>query len=335
MLQLKNGTPFKAAIAKFPNVLGVDTLYVVISASFELWPCLALCEEQSEPVRSDDYYGEPGSSSLRYAGELHLGKPSTDVILVGQAHAPGGKPVTELSVGLRVADREHMVHVFGDRQWQGLGPSTPAPFVSIPLVYERAFGGCLRSEGAPTVTEERNPVGVGLALAHGCPTRSDPLPNIENPKRLLDAGVLPTPAGFGCIAPSWLPRRSLAGTYDDEWQHSRAPYLPEDFDSRYFNCASQGLTFERYLQGGEPLWLLGVSKRGPLTTKLPICKLGTVFVLRGQRYPRPNHLQTVLIEPDENRLRLTFHTEFACDKLALEVERVEIAIETLDFGVQE
>jgi hypothetical protein len=334
MLQLKNETPFKAALAKFPNAAGVDTIYLVVTASFRISQRLELAEQQLAPVLSDEYYGEPGVSSLRCAGELHPGKPSTDVILIGHARAPGGKPVTALKVGLSVAQREKMLHVVGDRHWLGWEPSSPAPFVEMPLIYERAFGGQLRTKDEVTLTEERNPVGVGLALGHARAALGDPLPNLEDPRQLLAEGTCPAPAGFGCIAPSWLPRRAFAGTYDEQWQRSRAPYLPEDFQARYLNCASEGLSLDGYLKGGEPVVLVGMSERGPVHTAVPRCVLETAFTLRGQSHAAPSQLQTVLIEPDEDRMRLTYHSQFVCDKLALEVELVTLRLQSLDLSVQ-
>jgi hypothetical protein len=225
-----------------------------------------------------------------------------------------------------LAELEKVVRVFGDRQWERSAPSLPAPFVRVPLVYERAFGGVLEVEAAPPITEERNPLGVGLAIAHRRAERGDLLPNLEDPKQLLAEGVVPTPAGFGGIPPAWLSRRTLAGTYDAAWQQKRCPYLPSDFQPRYFNCAAEGLIFDRHLQGGEPLSLEGVSARGRLETVLPRCTLETVFVLCGERNVQPNRLQTVLIEPDENRMCLTFHADFPCDKLPLDVEFIEVSL---------
>ena len=326
MLQLKNTSPFKAALGKFHDAQGADCLYVVVTATFQLWPSVALSDEQIAPVLSDDYHGEPGRSSLRHAGELHLGKPATDLILVGHAKAHHEKPVTEMNVRIQLAEREKVVKVFGDRQWRDFQPSHPVPFVALPLVYERAFGGVLNVEDAPPIVEERNPLGVGLAWTYKRMKRGDLLPNLEDPRQLLSEGVRPAPAAFGCIPPAWLPRRQLAGTYDEAWETKRAPFLPTDFQPRFFNCAAEGLIFERHLQGGEPWYLEGVSEHGPLRGVLPTCTLEIAFVLRGERQVRPNRLQTVLFEPDDNRIRLTFHADFPCDKRALEVERAEIAL---------
>ncbi|MDB4985157.1 MAG: hypothetical protein JWN04_335 [Myxococcaceae bacterium] len=332
MLQLKNQTMFKGALATFPNAKGIDTIYVVITATFDLWPRLAVSEQQLGPVLSDEYYDDSGASSMRYAGELHLGKPTTDVIVVGHARALEGKPVPELGVGVRVAERKKVARVFGDRHWSGVHVTRPAPFSEMPLVYERAFGGVLELKGGQSIAEERNPLGKGLSLSRRCPALGDAMPNIEDARLTLSEGARPDPVGFGCISPAWLPRRTFAGTFDEAWQRTRAPYLPDDFQARYFSCASEGLVFDRYLQGGEPVTLMGMSQRGTVSTVIPTLKLDTTFVLAGTKHPRPNHLQTVLIEPDDNRMRLTFHTEFPCDKKVLQVDAAEISIQSLDLG---
>lgn len=36
---------------------------------------------------------------------------------------------------------------------------------------------------------------------------------------------------------SWQPRLRYAGTYDQHWMDERLPFLPEDFDLRYFQSA--------------------------------------------------------------------------------------------------
>ncbi|MBN3752380.1 DUF2169 domain-containing protein [Paraburkholderia sp. Tr-20389] len=46
-----------------------------------------------------------------------------------------------------------------------------------------------------------------------------------------------SPAGFGAVGRSWVPRLQMAGTYDAKWQNERWPLLPDDFDFGYWNCA--------------------------------------------------------------------------------------------------
>jgi hypothetical protein len=336
MLQLKNTSPFAPAIAVFPNQNAIDTLYIVVKATFTLDPRLAVAEVQSPPVLADEYWGEPATSSLKYASELHVGKPSTDVILVGQAWVPRGRPAADTVAMVAVADRRKVIRVLGDRVWKSGGAfSAPEPFVSMPLVYERAFGGMHRvSDDGPILAEERNPVGVGFA---GKRSRGEmvgqKLPNLEEPTHPLESATgASTPATFGFVAPSWLPRRQFAGTYDQAWKKNRAPYLPADFSPRFFNMAAPELTFDRFLAGGETVDLLGVSRHGPLQFALPHCQPRADVQIAGSHESPLLNLETILIEPDENRICLSWRAQLSCDKKVLKVETVVIGVDRLDLG---
>ena len=56
-------------------------------------------------LRVPEYHGEPGKSSIKYENDLVLTKTTTDILVVGHAWAPGGRPVTEWTVGFRVGPR--------------------------------------------------------------------------------------------------------------------------------------------------------------------------------------------------------------------------------------
>src|SRR5690606_15595879 len=132
-------------------------------------------------------------------------KPRADVLLIGSAHAPGGKPVTTLPVSLKVGRIEKKLGIIGNRIWKGkrlLGvtASDPEPFTTMPITWERALGG---------PKDKRNPVGCGRDGADG-----RPLPNIEIPGKLIHGpGDRADPAGFGPLSPTWSPRCDRMGTY--------------------------------------------------------------------------------------------------------------------------
>ena len=223
MLQLHNHSPFQATIAVFPDVDGVDTLYVVVKSTFEIGEKVKLADEQLPVTMADEYWGEPGQSSLKYATEMHLTKPGTDVALVGEACAKDEKLSSHLDVMLSVGRRTRVVRVFGDRYWMngmmGMQVSAALPFQRMPLVYENAYGGVHEVEGeqAQVLFEERNPVGAGFL---GKRKRKEmdgiKLPNLEDPENLIRYPEdRPSPVGFGFVAPSWEPRKSFAGTYDE------------------------------------------------------------------------------------------------------------------------
>ncbi|WP_447753855.1 DUF2169 family type VI secretion system accessory protein [Pseudomonas nicosulfuronedens] len=52
------------------------------------------------------------------------------------------------------------------------------------------------------------------------------------------------PAGLGVVGRAWTPRLQMAGTYDDAWRNKRWPYLPDDFDFGYWNCAPRDQQIE-------------------------------------------------------------------------------------------
>ncbi len=338
MLQLKNKTPFQASIAVFPNEQGVDTLYVIVKGTFSLGQTVQLAEKQRAVVLADDYWGEPGTSSVKYASEAHLSKPSTDVVVIGEACAPGQRPVTQLDVSIAVADRKKTIRVFGDRVWEkglfGMKMSDPAPFETMPLVYERAFGGIhlVDPDKNEVVFEPRNPVGRGFAgKRKNTELDGMKLPNLEDPTSLITKPTqTPAPAGCGFVSPAWEPRKSHAGTYDDVWQKTRAPYLPDDFSSPYFNAAHPDLICRRYLRGGEPVDVTNMSPRGPLQFRLPTCQIEAAVRVAGNSASPPCHLETVLIEPGAGVLCLTWRAELPCDKKVLKVEQVELAVHGLD-----
>jgi hypothetical protein len=339
MLQLKNTTPFAAHIAVLPDERGIDTLYVTIKATFTLGARLEVADPQPPVLLADEYWGEPGQSSLKYAADVHLAKPSTDIALVGQAHSPGRKPVSQLDVSLAVAGRKKVLRVYGDREWRpGFAciparATSPAPFATMPLVYERAFGGLHEVEGKkPEILfEPRNPVGQGfVGKRKGRDLKGLPLPNLEDPKQPIRGPKhRPAPAAFGFIAPAWEPRKSFAGTYDDAWLKKRAPYLPKDFDPRFFNAAHPDLVTERYLEGGEKVEALNVTPGGVLKFRLPACQLAAVVRIAGSEETPALNLETVLIEPDDARLSLLWRGAVPCDKRALKVEEIGVTLEQL------
>uniref|UniRef100_UPI000CB5A41C DUF2169 family type VI secretion system accessory protein n=1 Tax=Psychromonas sp. Urea-02u-13 TaxID=2058326 RepID=UPI000CB5A41C len=186
MLQVNNTTPFAAEIATFPNEQGVDSLYVIVKASFIMGQQWSLADEQTPPQMGDDYWGEPGLSSIKHLSDFHIGKTNTDIIMQGNACAPNHQEVRQLDVHLMVGQVQKTVRVFGDRQWVNDQPSLATPFQSMPLVYERAFGGQHQIDETNQLVEERNSVGCGFAGKRSSQEMQGiALPNIEDPNQLI------------------------------------------------------------------------------------------------------------------------------------------------------
>jgi len=96
-------------------------------------------------VVSDEYYGAPGESAMRYGDDFVRYKPRCDLLFDACAHAPDQKPVAQLTTEVRIGDWYKTICVTGNRHWQKKGrnlvPSRPEPFTTMPLHYGHAFGG--------------------------------------------------------------------------------------------------------------------------------------------------------------------------------------------------
>jgi len=323
MWQIDNRTPFAAERGWVRDRDGSEVWLVAVKATFTIQEDGSAVPSKEQPpvLRLPEHHGEPYKSSIKYEADLVLTKKCTDIIVVGHAHAPSGTAVRQLDCGFRVGSLQKAVRVFGDRHWGMLGASNPEPFVKMPLVYERAYGGAdLKSRAPDKHWDWRNPVGtgyvVGLHSAQGVA-----LPNIENPKKLIRSpGDRPAPAGFGAIASHWQPRVKFGGTYDDAWQKTRAPLLAADLDDRFFQCAPADQQADGFLRGGEPVVLLNLRPGAPKgLTKFYLPKLYLGFDTRFYDGSREIHkrraLHTVILEPDHEdgpRVSMVWHSALPC-----------------------
>ncbi|MCP4494620.1 MAG: DUF2169 domain-containing protein [Gammaproteobacteria bacterium] len=328
MLQLNNKTPFAASMALFANPQCIDTMYAIVKATFNIGPKWTLLDEQIQPVEADIYWGEPESSSIKYASDYHTGKPNTDIIMTGLACAPDQQIVKQLDVGLSVGRVSKNIRVFGDRQWLNGRISEPAPFQTMPLVYEKAFGGMHLVDGEVESEDGRNPLGCGFAGKRSAKQMDGvPLPNLEDPQDLIQQhSQTPMPACFGYCSPAWEPRVNYVGTYDETWQTQRAPYLPEDFDSRFFNMAHPELVYPGYLQGGEAIAITGMHPGGDINFELPKVKLLSQYKINEQLDSAAFNLETLHIEPNLLQLGMTWRAAYPCDKKALKIEEIKVSL---------
>src|SRR5437660_6034409 len=269
MLQFKNTTPFQGTIYLIPDAEGIDTVFAVVKATLVPGERLSLAEKQLPVTLADQYHGEPGKTSIKTPSDVSLTKAATDVLRLGTAYPPRGRLATQMDVSLTAGPLQKTVRVFGDRVWEGRGVapsmSSPAPFETMPLVWERAYGG-MDHKGTEPRAEVRNPVGAGYHAKDGeKPVDGLGLPNLEDPSDLVTAVKQhPAPACFAPICGHWAPRLSYAGTYDARWQQQRAPYLPTDFDARFLQVAPPGLVAPGYLQPGEWVQVQGATPSGLL-----------------------------------------------------------------------
>ncbi len=294
-IELTNLTPF--ANMRFSNLDKHGKEYGVFMAKGawdipESGEC-TLCEEQEPFVFTDEYFGEPNFSALQYPSDFVPYKPVTDVILNATAWAPEGKPAKSWLVGVKVTDGVGTIvmkalRIVGPRYWvpqwkrelteqektdwkqyrhlfKGWELSEPEPIAKLPVRYEYAFGGMYQNgthkDGSPRYElVEENPVGRGWIHPELTDhTRPIPAPQIEDPDDpVRDPYKRYEPLSFGPIPPSWLPRRPLGGTYDQNWLDNIHPNWPPDYDFAYHNSASGSLRAKTHLTGNLKFELVGL-----------------------------------------------------------------------------
>nr|WP_279627415.1 DUF2169 domain-containing protein [Xenorhabdus kozodoii] len=184
-------------------------------------------------------------------------------------------------------------------------------------------------ENAPLAhsTCETNPLGIGFITPwyaeakqltrYPAPriTRSDAPFTIEHFTAQLN-GTLPSdtpacqPQGMGFIGRPWLPRRALAGTYDDNWLEHRHPYLPKDFDFGYWNGAPADQQID-WPETDITLTLSGLTPDGHLHVRLPGHRPFLLLRMHnGVLLPVPMRLDTLLIDSDAMTVHLTHRLHF-------------------------
>jgi hypothetical protein len=314
MWSVNNRSRFKAERAFARDAQGAELWIVAVRATFtietdgpnaELRPA----DEQSDVVLAPEYFGKAGESSLRYDNDLVQTKAGTDIVVHAVAHAPRGRPARSVDVGLSVGGIRKRLRVVGDRTWKKgwrtNAPSDPEPFVALPIRYENAWGGRLTDSDA---RDPANPIGVGADTTPGLP-----VPNVEPIGKPIESAKAPgTPAGFGPIPCDWQPRLAHAGTYDEQWERTRQPLVPADFDETYFRCAPADQQLAEFLRAGEEVVLENMTPAGLLSFRLPRVYLG--FRTRFDRdaiHHRPK-LHTVIIEPEERRLSMVWQSALPC-----------------------
>ncbi len=275
-MKITNLTSSSAEALPLTDREGKPALAVIVKATFSVGEGGVVAPaEKPLPIAFGD---EPRSAgkfpTLLWESDVTLFKPRCDVVLVGQAHAPGEKPASQVDVALRVGSLVKVLRVFGDRKWVCEGNkltsamTSPIPFETMELGPERAFGGMDARSGS---TCAENPAGIGYFDQE---VVEDPektfLPNVEDPGNLIRHWKdHPRPAGLGVVGKGCRPRLDSLGTYDGKWEKERSPLPPFDFRPDFFNAAQPDLQVEGYLKGDEEVELVNLTSDGRLRFRLP------------------------------------------------------------------
>lgn len=345
-MELINSTRMLAGYTMGMEPSGREHLIVVIKGTFRIptqqGAPLRLQEEQVPLVMSDVFHGEPGRSAPKYEVDFALRKARCDVLLNASAYAPRGRPARRVEVAAQIGSWSKSFAVVGDRVWEaggvGIGASLPIPFVKMPITYDRAFGGTddLHEDPGKHDAYLANPSGCGFHSqmvndwVHGTP-----LPNteeIDNPVTWVNGNY--RPMSFGVIGRHWASRAPYAGTYDQVWLDEHFPFLPPDFDDQYYQSAPLDQQLPKPV-GEQRVRLINLTPDGDLSFVLPHLEAPVhVFPRKGEREDLTAHLDTIVIEPDEERVTMTWRVARALKKNMFEIDEVLVGKKGRDWWQQ-
>jgi hypothetical protein len=292
-----------------------------------------LADEPMPLVMTDEFSGEPGFSAAVYENDFAPRKPRCDVLLNGSAYAPGGRPAERVQVTLQVGALSKSFNVVGNRVYRAgalyMAVSDVTPFTVMPISYNNAFGGVDRSN--PDPAKHRwylsNHAGVGFHSDTSAKALDGkPLPNTEEAGHAVSKpGGNYRPMAFGPVGRSWQPRVKWAGTYDQKWLDETCPFLPKDFDDRYFQAAPEDQQTD-YPKGGEQVVLTNLTPQGRTAFRLPErLRLPVVFFLRdGTMKQVAAVVDILLLEPDKKRFALVWRASLPLRRTIREITKMTV-----------
>ena len=270
--------------------------------------------EQVPLVMADICTGEPGYSATLWETDFAFRKPRCDVIANGCAYAPGGRPVERVTVGIKLGAWQKLFEVVGTREWRARGPlfmaTAPQPFLRQHFSYDTAWGGTdrLDPEDKLPASYKYNPIGTGWAR-----TRNQHLvPGLRLPNTQSLGEEIRSPFGdykpmsFGPMGRGWPGRIEYGGTYDDNWTKDIFPFLPPDFDERYFQMAPPDQQIDAP-RGGEDVVLVNLTPNGRESFRLPATTL-PIMLFKGsdKAYEADLLPDTVLFDLENRRFSLVW-----------------------------
>ena len=274
----------------------------------------------------------PMRSSLLHPGDLIPFKPTTDVLVVGTARAPDGKPTRSWNASLRIPGREKRLRLFGPRVWRhsvmsGWTLSAAAPTTSVALLLENAYGGVI--DPAKEHFEEGefypdNPFGCGfVGQTRPDTSREHRAAQVEAwDGALIHFGKDVSVGGLGPV-PGFFPVRARhMGTRDAAWEKDHKPNIPLDMDMHYWNCAPEDQQAERYLSEGDRIEVTGLTPRGHLSLAVPGFSAMTVAHFEDRHNEaKTMRLDTVIIDLDAGQMALRYHRIAAFDE---RIDRINV-----------
>lgn len=332
-MELINATRMAAGYNMGLEPSGRELLVVVIKGTFVLprpGEPVRLADEQLPLVMADTFTGDPGFSAPVLEVDFAPRKHACDVLLNGHARAPAGTQVTRLRAGIQVGTMRKSFDVVGDRVWNagltGITASEPRHFTEMPIGYDRAFGGADRHS-----EDERehdaylsNPVGRGWHKhLKNAWVDGTPLPNTEAVgQRVTHPRSDYTPMALGPLGRGWPQRARFAGTYDDDWLADVFPFLPADFNERYYQAVPEDQQIP-IPKAPLDVVLSGFTADGSRSFALPYFEAPVhVFPKRGEREDYIATVDTIAFDTDRECFTMSWRMARPLKKSLHEIAQV-------------
>ncbi|RJT40573.1 DUF2169 domain-containing protein [Mesorhizobium waimense] len=329
-MQIWNQMGYPHEYTTATDVAGHEHIVVIVKGTFDFpatsGGAVQKSAQQVPLVMADMSTGAPGFSATLWESDFAFRKPRCDVVVNGFAHAPGGRPTERVPVGIKVGNWSKLFEVIGHREWRAIGPvftaTSPQPFLKLPISYDVAWGGVdrLDPEDKLPASYKYNPVGTGWSR-----TKNQRLiPGLRLPNTQAIGEEIRSPFGdyrpmsFGPMGRGWPGRIEYGGTYDDNWMKSIFPFLPPDFDERYFQMAPVDQQID-HPRGGEEVQLVNLTPEGRLGFRLPSAGLSMTLFKQQQRVFDGSVLpDTLLVDAENRRFSLVWRVSHRIQRMILE-----------------
>jgi hypothetical protein len=329
-MQLTNTTPLATQLSigrSLPNGLRAGLLLAKATFSFDEQGRTRLDDQDPLPLLTAD---KPTPLGLLPRDNMPRNDAAFEIFLLGKAHAPFGRPVQHLRVGLAVGTTKRELDVYGDRFWVGHGPSavlsSPAPFTEMPLTYSRAFGGTadIDDDSPIEVCHPSNPEGVGFDV--------EPIANRLHRELNCPAGYprFPVVRAVPNVESVEAPLRTWADVPVPElW--SAVPLASAIHNESCYRVEGEGAAARAIRSPGQlhrahPAWVLpsapsrgtriqlhNLTRAGALELRFPSLEVHFDYLLAERAGSRPLAPRALVLLPEEQRIALLYALAFEVD----------------------
>jgi hypothetical protein len=330
-MELVNRTPLAAASNLSDGFFQSSERFLVVTAkatfAFDQSGRVELDSHNPIPLFSDDV---PTPLGLLPTDSLPRADPVFEVILLGKAYAPGGRAVRHRRVALAVGAIRRELEVFGDRVWTRRDAfSAPAPFLEMPLDYERAFGGSfdvlIDEKSKLRVSDPSNSLGRGFDLESymkglgealrapagypKLPNYVRQLPNLEDPgqpiRRWDDA---PTPVGWATVPPTI----GLRMKWALDRVRAEQPITEEEAVAHAYHRAHPDWVIP-LPPPSTVVEMIGLCQSEQVTFRLPRLRPVVDILNRDRTHVSPLVPQVLVLLPEQWRFYLVYRTVVSLD----------------------